>query len=138
MTVSRKPFVILLEVNSICCGKTDLILKRNDLIMKIYNIIFILKRSYLVTKIFHIVRLNVLDIHLSIIAPIVLLFQVFDGCVISHGILNGVFLIELYLYIFNEEEKLCFGKIFCYISLKKNDFVKKTITFYLLFCNFHL
>ena len=53
---------------------------------------FILKRNFLVIKLFQVVRLNALDIHLSVVAPIVLFVQLFNDCVISHGCLNGVLL----------------------------------------------
>ena len=42
-----------------------------------------------------------LDIHLSIATPIVLFVQLFDYCMILHGLLNGVlFFIYISMYIY--------------------------------------
>ena len=54
-----------------------------------------MKRNDLIIKIFHILRLNVLDINLYIVAPIVLRVQIFDDSVILYVILNDVLLTDI-------------------------------------------
>ena len=45
-----------------------------------------LNRNYPIIQIFHIVRLTVLGIYLSVVAPILLFVQIFGACVVSFGI----------------------------------------------------
>ena len=59
-------------------------LKRNHLAVKLSVVYFILKREKLVIKIFPIVRLTVLDIIFSVVAPIVLIVQIFEYYVLSY------------------------------------------------------
>ena len=58
----------------------------------------------LVIKILRIVSLTELDIYLSVFDPTIPFVMIFDDCVTSYGILNGVFIIDVYLYIFIEEK----------------------------------
>ena len=68
--------------------------------MKTIYIYIILKINDRVIKLFHIVRLTALDINLSVVATIVTFVQIFDRCVISHGILNWVLIIDIYIYLY--------------------------------------
>ena len=92
------------------------------LAMKTLCCIFILNKNDPIIKLFHIVRLNVLYINLSCVAPIILFVRLFDNFMISHGILNEVFLIDIYIYIY----------IYIYILKIKLLLCAKTI----LFCIF--
>ena len=56
------------------------------------------------------VRLIVLGIYLSYVSPILLIVQIFDDCVIPHGLLNEVSPIDIYPYIHRREKNLVMQK----------------------------
>ena len=82
--------------------KPSLSLNINDLVSKTLFYIIYIEEKWPCHKMFYILRLNMLDIHLFIFAPIVLFFQLFDSDTIAYGILK-VF-VYWYICIFNRRE----------------------------------
>ena len=77
--------MIILEGSNDCCEKIYFF-KRNDTVVKIFVIYLIFDKKLPGREIFHILRLPVLDIYLCVVTPIVLFVQLFDACMIAHGI----------------------------------------------------
>ena len=93
-----KSFIIFAEGKNAHCENSTFIKKIKDRVAKTLYYILILKINNLVIKLLYIVRLTALDIHISVVAPIVMFAKIFDECVIYHGILNGVLIIYIYIY----------------------------------------
>ena len=69
----------------------------NGLIVKTLYYIFIFRINDVVIKLSQIVRIAELGICLSNVTPVVFFVQIFDNCVISLDVLNGVLHIDIYL-----------------------------------------
>ena len=126
ITLSWELFVIIVKGGNLLwkpnfCFKRKLHCNENSLLY-IYIYLFF-TRNDLVTKIFRILRLTLLYIYLSVVAPIVLPVRIFDACVIAHGLWIGFTYLSICIFFIKDKTT----------SLCKNSLTWSCRVLYLLY-----